>query len=199
MIIAFLGRAGSGKSTAAKHLVEKYGATRYSIARGLKEMAKDLYGFTDEQVYGTQEQKETVEPRWGISPRQAMQRLGAAARKHLGEDVWINACVEEIGASDDPRVVIDDVRHLNEVELLRVMLGANVIKLVCPDAPECPNAQHASEAQVDMVEDRYLDEIIESPRTPGSVDLIRKLDECMQGLEIEPVAVATTAVPEVVA
>ena len=75
VVVGFLGRAGSGKSTAAKHLEVKYGFQRLSFAAPLKEMAVELWELASTQVYGTLAQKEEVDPRWGISAREIMQRL----------------------------------------------------------------------------------------------------------------------------
>ena len=56
MIIGITGKIGSGKSTLAQILEEKFGYTEYSMATPLKEIGR-IFGFTEEQLYGTQEQK----------------------------------------------------------------------------------------------------------------------------------------------
>lgn len=114
-VIALCGPAGSGKSTVADHLVEKYGAARYSFAMPLKEMVKRALDFTDEQVYGTQAQKEAVDPRYLHSARWFLQRIGTeGCRAVFGESFWTQMCLDMI-EKDRPRLaVIEDCRFVNE-------------------------------------------------------------------------------------
>lgn len=116
-IIGILGPAGSGKTTVARYLVEKYGAVRYAFGDPLKEIAGRTLDFSHDQLYGSQEQKEAVDPRYGFSPRWFMQRLGTEGiRSVLGEDFWWKLCLERIFDEKPPLAVIDDVRFENEAE-----------------------------------------------------------------------------------
>lgn len=192
LLIGLLGRAGSGKSTAARHLAEKYGAARLALATPLKELAKRMYEFTDEQVFGTQAQKEAVDPRWGISPREAMIRLGDGARHVLGRDVWTDACFRTAGWLRDQGVkliVVEDVRYPNEAEKIQGWLPRTpsrdlgvVIKLVCPDGVSLVDVNAPSERSVDEVPSSSVDYLIESRVSPGSVDLLSKLDAIVKPL-----------------
>lgn len=120
LLIGLLGPAGAGKSTVAKHLVTKYGARCYSLANPLKAIAHDAFGFNTAQLYGTQEQKEAIDPRYGMSCRQFLQRLGTEGiRKHLGADIWTQTCLRKIAMERPPLAVIEDVRFINEAKLIR--------------------------------------------------------------------------------
>ncbi len=122
MIIGLLGPAGSGKSSVAAYLVEKYGATRYSLAAPLKEIARRTMGFTEEQVNGTQAQKETIDERYGMTPRQFLQRLGTdGLREVFGADVWIDLLLAKIGRERPDIAVVEDVRFENEAMKIRAM------------------------------------------------------------------------------
>ena len=115
VVIGLCGPAGSGKSTVADYLIEKRGAQRYGFAHPLKEMVKKALGFTDEQVYGTQEQKEAIDPRYGHSARWFLQRIGTeGCRNTFGEDFWTKMCIDTIVRQNQPLVVIEDMRFLNE-------------------------------------------------------------------------------------
>lgn len=115
-VIGLLGGAASGKSTIGDYLVHKYGARKYSFAFPLKEIVRRAFDLTDNQVFGSQPFKETVDPRYNVSPRWLLQRLGTEGiRSVLGEDFWWQNCLDRL-AEDDPTIaVIEDFRFQNEV------------------------------------------------------------------------------------
>lgn len=154
-VIAFLGPAGAGKSTATEFLVEKYGAKRYSLAGPLKEIAKRVLNFRDEQLYGTQAQKEAVDERYGFSARWFLQRLGTeGCRAVMGDDIWTKTCLSQIKREAPDLAVIDDMRFINESEMLRfdpMLLG--YVWRMCPPFDEEAHVRekmaglHASERE----------------------------------------------------
>lgn len=146
-VIAFLARAGSGKSTAADYLIEHHGAVRVSFAGPLKELARGLMDFNDEQLFGSL--KETVDGRYGMTPRAFMQRLGNNARQCIGETVWVDAALNAIKKQEGRLVVIDDCRYPNEAEALAALPDSRVIKIVSPDRNSAADPNHPSEAGVD--------------------------------------------------
>jgi hypothetical protein len=115
-IIGILGPAGSGKSTAALYLVEKFGARRYSFAHPLKKIVRQAFDLTKEQVWGSQDQKEAIDVRYGVSPRWLLQKIGTEGiRNTLGADFWWKLCLQQILADGPDIAVIDDFRFENEV------------------------------------------------------------------------------------
>lgn len=187
VIIGLLGRAGSGKSTVAKFLEESYGAQRCSFAAPLKQMAVEIFDFSAGQVYGTQAQKEAVDPRYGVSPRVFMQRLGQSARTWLGADVWVKGCLDQIfhdytrrmGNGETPPVyVIEDVRYHNEVLAIRAA-GGKVWKLECPDTVTSADPTHPSEAQVDTVPHVELARVFRVPSSAGGSALLNAVVEAL--------------------
>lgn len=116
-IIGLLGGKGSGKSTVCNYLVQKYGAVKYAFADPLKEIARRVFDFSEEQLYGSQETKETVDPRYGFSPRWLLQKLGTEGiREVLGQDIWWETCLARI-LNDGPELaVIEDFRFHSEVD-----------------------------------------------------------------------------------
>lgn len=129
-IVAFTGPAGSGKSTATRHLIERYGYTLVKFAGPLKDMLRAV-GMAEDEIEGSY--KETsFAYLCGKTPRHAMQTLGTEwGRKCMGEDFWINLWrrrVEQVFA-EAGRVVVDDCRFPNEAQAIR-RLGGDIYKLV---------------------------------------------------------------------
>lgn len=147
-IIGVSGRAGAGKDTIAAAL-RRDGFERIAFADPLKRACAIVFGLTHEQTHGRE--KEIVDLRWGLSPRQIMQRFGTEAiRDVFGEDVWIKsmaAQIERVRAEGSKRgVVIPDVRFPNEAEAVRAW-GGQLWRVVRPDVAAV--AEHVSETALD--------------------------------------------------
>ncbi|AZL89235.1 ankyrin repeat protein [Megavirus baoshan] len=141
VLIGLMGNAGSGKTEGAKYLVDKWDFIEKSFADPLKKACQEMFLFTDEQVYGTQEQKETPDPRWfDCTPRKALQFVGTELfRDNLDKimpgldknifthhfKLWYE---QQLIINPNIRVVVSDVRFQNEADFIR-NLGGVVIKL----------------------------------------------------------------------
>ena len=152
MIIGLTGYKGSGKSEVAKYLSLHYGFTDLSFAAILKRAMNVTFDWPDE--YGTDPKlKEVVDPRWGISPRQAYQYYGTEVIREgfpsafpmfgllVGSDFWIKRLFADLDPSKD--YTISDVRFQNEVDAVskKGIVAMVTRHSVVPSAPE-----HASEA-----------------------------------------------------
>lgn len=180
VIIGLCGRAGSGKSSAARFLREQFGAQIISFAGPLKQMAMDIWGFTEEQVFGEAEIKETSDPRWGITPRWALQKLGGAARKHLSEDIWVHHALSQV---EHGIYVIEDVRYLNEAHALFNCIGGYVIRLQCTDYTIPRHLQnHPSEVEVDLIPEEHVYAEIQSSRAQGLDHLLSLVNIAVVGI-----------------
>jgi len=124
VVIGVCGAIGAGKDTVANILVDKFGFKRVAFADKLKEACRIIYGFSDEQLYGTQAQKEAIDPYWGVSPRSLMQRTGTQAlRNVIDNDVWVKALMQTLLQSGGGRFVISDCRFENEVKMVHSLGG----------------------------------------------------------------------------
>src|SRR6516164_7143907 len=111
IVLGLCGLAGSGKTTAAVHLVSQFGYQRIRFADPLKDMLRYGIGLTDTHIEG--ELKEIpLKALCGKSPRWAMQSLGTQwGRDCIGEQFWVNAWLRRVEESDpDKPIVADDVR-----------------------------------------------------------------------------------------
>lgn len=158
-------------------LQARYGAKRLSFAAPLKRMAIDIFGFSDEQVYGDAVVKETADPRWGVSPREVMQKLGSAGREHLGLDIWIKAALTQVNYPGF--YVIEDLRYRNEAKALHD-LGHTVFRLHCPDRVSSAGNDHPSEAEVDMIPDDHVTAEVYSNRERGLDHLFREVEAALE-------------------
>lgn len=191
-VLGLLARAGHGKSTVANYLRDHYGVGIVALAAPLKKIAKIAMDFSDDQLYGTQAQKEAIDPRYGMSARIFLQKLGTEGiRAHLGEMVFCEGmahAVRLVHAYDGSSVfAVDDMRFPNEAEFVHGLdtrsgspkMFGHVIKIVCTDAPPSGNDAHASEAGIDLVEPRHIGATIVSSRAQGVAHLIGELDRTL--------------------
>ena len=142
MIIGFMGKAGAGKTTAAL-AVQQFvlGSVIKSFSTPLKNVVRDLFLFSDEQVFGTYEQKTAIDPRWGVSPRTVLQKVGTEClRNMLCKDFHVKRMEAEIEASDSA-VIIDDVRFEDEAQMVLDRGGI----LIAIHRPSEVEDDHASE------------------------------------------------------
>jgi hypothetical protein len=120
MIIGIAGKAGAGKSTAARVLVSEFGFVELAFADKLKKICQEVYGFSDDQLYGSL--KETSDKRYPrnhtwedggavcaccgadyeaahfgglpsqcyLTPRYAMKTLGTEWGRHCYPNTWVD-------------------------------------------------------------------------------------------------------------
>ena len=131
-LIALTGRAGVGKSFAAKHLTQK-GYYPVKFAGPLKNMLRAL-GLNEREIEGDLK-FEPCALLGGKTPRWAMQSLGTEwGRNMIDKDLWLTAARHsiEVMLPFHP-VVVDDLRFPNEAVLIR-QLGGKIVRLYGKDA-----------------------------------------------------------------
>jgi hypothetical protein len=64
MLIGLLGQRGTGKSTIARHLVEQYGFVEIGLLDVVKRFIRDVFGFSDKQLWGSSEEQSTPDTRY---------------------------------------------------------------------------------------------------------------------------------------
>lgn len=148
--IGLCGRSGAGKDVVAGHLVSKFGYRRIAVADHLKRVTLLAFGMTDEQLWGAN--RNTIDPRWGSTPREIYQRLGDALRTIHPEALimpWRD-CLSS-AASRDERIVVPDVRMPAEADVLK-SFGGVVWRIVRPVAILRGAAgEHLTETSCDKV------------------------------------------------
>jgi hypothetical protein len=125
----------SGKDTIADFLKQKFGMKKVALASHLKSAVSSMFGFDESQIHGNN--KDFVDPRWGIAPRRAMQYIGTDvmqfhAHHHLFTPsnrcfpfrrFWVQRLLHDMASEPLTSFVICDVRFPHEVETLKEQLG----------------------------------------------------------------------------
>jgi len=157
-IIAFAGRKQSGKTTCSEAVLDYWkirfpdldDSKIYNFADALKQdICMELLGFTYEQCYGTDEQKNELVDCYSadnqqMTAREAMQLIGTNFFLKMKENIWVDATINKIKKEKPKLAIIGDCRFPNEVEAVKKQNGT-VIKLMRNPF----NSDHDSEKGLD--------------------------------------------------
>ena len=128
----------------------------FSFADPLKLLAIHLFGLTEQQCYGSGEDKDTKTPvktkfmrkllnkdlgdKKFLTAREFLQLFGTDVCRAIKSDIWTNSCLPRIKDSNTELAIISDCRFPNEVDAIK-SVGGKVIRLT-----RCPHEDnHASE------------------------------------------------------
>jgi hypothetical protein len=118
--LAFFGPMCSGKTWAANYLVQNHAYVKFGFAKGVKDLAAKLFDVTGKDG----------------NDRLILQKVGGSMRE-IDPEVWINLALKEIAWFENvnqhvlpsgyvlgeplpvPKIVIDDLRYLNEAVALQ--------------------------------------------------------------------------------
>ncbi|MFD5308172.1 deoxynucleotide monophosphate kinase family protein [Streptomyces ardesiacus] len=155
--IGLIGKARSGKDTAAARMVQTSAYTRLAFADPLREALLGLDpvvpfgpgGWTTIREYvedfGWEVAKESTEV------RRLLQNYGQTIRE-VDPEFWVRALSKKVAAAHawNMPVVVTDVRYRNEAEALQ-RAGFYLIRVERPGGPSLAGeaAQHASETELD--------------------------------------------------
>ena len=145
MIIGISGFINSGKDTVADIICKAQLPgimqqnsiyAKHSFADKLKDAVALMYGWDRSLLQGdtdrSREWREETCPRWGVTPRKALQDVGVAMRG-VDSDFWVKSLLTRF--KNDSHVVIPDVRFPNEVDGIHE-LGGIVIRVERGEQPE---------------------------------------------------------------
>lgn len=141
MIIGITGKKGSGKSSIADYIVDKYGYTQMSWADPLKATIYAFFGITPEQEYEMKNDPgikvllidDSEQP---IIHEQTLRKfeqvLGTeVGREIFGEDHWVNLLDDRYSYGENDNIVISDCRFPNEYNWIKNRDGI-IINVVRP-------------------------------------------------------------------
>ena len=182
--IGITGGIGSGKSTVAKHLSNKripFSRTKFSGT--LKKMLMQIPNVTVDMIEG-ELKEEPQELFGGKTPREVMQTLGTEwGRDSVYSKIWLDAW--ERSVRDLTYVVVEDLRYLNEAELIKNR-GGKIWRIRRPDYffGHSTKYDHISETEMEGIKP---DLVI---RNSGSVEELHAMIDSIlipwSGEDIEP-------------
>ena len=138
-----------GKDTAAEYWEKKFPGRvkRVAFADKLKQVCMLLFDLSYEQCYGSKEIKEAIDPRWGMSPREILQKVGEGMRK-IYPDIWVDTVfyttIPDHEKDGYDFFVISDVRYPNEGDKVHKEDGTLIKVLRAAGGVEV-GADHSSE------------------------------------------------------
>lgn len=148
--IAFVGKMGAGKSTAASIAISQYKYNRISFAQKLKDIAVDLWGPD------------------AATDREKLQALGVFVRE-LEPDTWASHAFRIIDNAGGEPWVVDDCRFPNEYYGLRGR-GFVIVEVTCPEEQRVDRLMRIGKlddlSQLEHESETALDDIL---NTPGGV------------------------------
>ena len=142
----------------------------------MKRGLKSFFNLTDEQLYD-EKLKEEIDPRWGVSPRKLMQKVGTDIFQYLIHEIipelkgdhrnhWVDLFKEwylDLKEKDpNLKIVISDARFLHEVKTIKE-LGGIVCKIIRPNEKfndPINFDHHLSENEINYIPEQYIDSII---------------------------------------
>ncbi len=167
-IIAFTGRKGHGKDSAALTILEIRWSdsalkvwTRVNFADLVKETCMRVFDLTAEEVYDPLVKEITLRKYPFETPRSIMQRVGTELFRSEWPEVWTEAWERE--ASQHSHVVVTDLRFLNEYNIIKRHWGA-VVRIHRPgiddsDVHQSETEMDSFDADVTIINDGSLEDL----------------------------------------
>jgi hypothetical protein len=128
MIIGLIGDERSGKNTVANYLHDKYNFRTYALSEPIKQMGRNIFGWSDEQLYG--DEKDKVDIVTGIKPREFFKWIGTTIFQYDIHSrfpeykvnkrcTWANVMKKYLEIhSNNSHIVVTDIRFKHEAEIL---------------------------------------------------------------------------------
>lgn len=156
MIIGFTGEKGSGKTTAAKALVDRMDFKRIRFAGPMKQMVGVILsrlGYSKGEIkqFLDGSDKNVEVPELGVTPRHLLQTLGTEwGRQHVSKDLWAGLTVRQADriSKKGTDVAIDDCRFPNEADKIH-SVGGVIVRVNRPGLSS--EDSHKSEKYYDQV------------------------------------------------
>lgn len=157
-LIGIVGKKRTGKDTIGDYLVNNHNFIKYSFANPLKRGAMEIFGLTENQVFG--DDKDKIATEWGVTPRVLLQIMGTELfqydiQKHIpefkkiGREIWVKRFRQWYKENKDRNIVICDVRFKHEAEAI-IKQGGEIWKVIRDNITSNEDL-HASEKELEDI------------------------------------------------
>jgi len=149
MLIGFIGKMGTGKTTAADYLVENYKFKKLNFKDALDNELVELFPQVIERLTGLPAEEGIQQKPTCDEMRELKQKFGTDVRRAQTEDYWVHQWINSYQNMFSENVCVDDVRFLNEVEAIK-RFGGLIVRLERSDITD--TGDHPSEVALDDYE-----------------------------------------------
>lgn len=186
MIIGVGGKKQSGKDTVAGYIASRYGYQRQLFAEPIKSALEVIFDW-DADVWDSEERKVTIDPRWGVTPREMAQHLGTEwgqfalskdfprFQETCGRNLWVKRAMVDIASFDN--VVFSDLRFVHEAQAVWDMDG---IVMIVSGRSDHINDPHPSEKEIENIDPDVL-----IYNNSSLEDLYNRVDEVMRLIDLD--------------
>jgi len=157
-IIGIIGKQNCGKDVLAEEFVH-YGYIRIAISDAIKEYIHQLFQIPKNILWGDSSVRD---PR----TRKILQEFGTDFARKYDPSIWIRHLqdkIEQQEKSNNHKIVVPDIRFLDEAQALKAAYKTILIKVIRPDATKNKDPQsykHLSEMSVDQIPNDLLTSLI---------------------------------------
>lgn len=143
-IICLAGLPRVGKDTASKYMLDcDLNAISYSFAMPFKFALCEMFGWNYEDF--ELDNKEEIDPKYGLSKRQAMEYIGSTIMrgqirkdfpifdKLVGDRIWTNRALDFIENNKHKNIIITDLRYAPEYEALSKIDNVVFVRIIRPN------------------------------------------------------------------
>ena len=191
MIIGLIGQKRVGKDTVASiikninaNLDTKYNFKCMALADPIKDIARIMFNFTEEQLYD--DAKDIIDSKWGIKPRDFFEQFGTNIMQfdiynylpNLETQVekrlfWVKSLLAKIHIDKDKNVIITDVRGLHEINEINKFTDGKAIfirivkqpKNNIYDSVNNSISSHITQREPNEIPDEYIFDTIVNDET----------------------------------
>jgi dephospho-CoA kinase len=150
LILGFVGEIASGKGTATKYLVEKYGASSHRFSTPIRKVCEILH----------LEQS-----------RANLQKISETLRANIGEDIFAKILAKEAEQDTNEIVVIDGIRRPDDIKYLKKLPNFHVVNVAAEEVTRYNRLVERRENPDDA------DKTLEQFRTQAEEEPERKIRE----------------------
>ena len=171
VLIGIVGKKRSGKDTVSDYLVKHHNFVKMAFADPIKQIAKIIFDFNDEQLYG--DDKELLDKKWGIKPRDVLQKLGTEfgqydlinyfpeLKSKINRNIWVEKLKSDYyKLPQNTNVIISDTRFKHEIDEI-IKMGGIIIK-INRNINNTISDNHISENEMEYIDHSKFNYLLEN-------------------------------------